>query len=91
MNIQTRANDAGGFTLMELLVAFGLGVFVVGVVVALSIFTSANFLGTANYVRLNDQSRNAVDQISREIRNALGQDLLEVSYLDPADRWERGG
>ncbi len=81
MNIQTRANDAGGFTLMELLVAFGLGVFVVGVVVALSIFTSANFLGTANYVRLNDQSRNAVDQISREIRNATA--LVSFSTSNP--------
>jgi type II secretory pathway pseudopilin PulG len=81
MNIPARANCAGGFTLIELLVSFGLGVVVIGGVLALSIFSSANFVGTANYVRLNDQSRNAVDQISREIRNATA--LVSFSTNNP--------
>jgi len=42
----------------------------VGAVVALSIFSAQNFSAVTNYVNMDDQSRNALDLISREIRNA---------------------
>lgn len=59
-----------GFTLVELMVAFALAVVVIGVIAAITIFTAQNFLATTNYVDMDNQSRNALDKISREVRNA---------------------
>ena len=70
-----------GFTLIELLVAFALGVVVVGGVCALTVFTAENFLATTNYVQLDNQSRMAVDLVSREIRNATA--LVSFSTNGP--------
>ncbi len=72
-----RPSPAAGFTLLELLVSVGLGVVVIGVIVSISIMTSWNYVGTYNYVKMEDQSRNALDIINREIRNCT--DLLSFS------------
>lgn len=71
----------GGFTLIELLAAFAIGLVVVGAVCALSIVGAEHFLATSNYVNMDNQSRNAVDKISREIRNATA--LLSFSTNNP--------
>jgi len=76
-----KKTGAKGFTLVELLVAFALGVMVVGGVCALAIFSAESFLATTNYVQLNNQSRIAVDLVSREIRNATA--LASFSTNDP--------
>ena len=65
-----RAMVSPGFTLVELLVSASISVFVVGSIAMLCIISAQNFAATSNYVQMNDQSRNAVDLISREIRNA---------------------
>lgn len=59
-----------GFTLVEVLVATGIGTVLVGVIVVLAIFTSRSFFMMANYVDLDAQSRYAVDVLSRKIRNS---------------------
>jgi prepilin-type N-terminal cleavage/methylation domain-containing protein len=59
-----------GFTLLEMMIAIAVGMTVVGTVVSLSIVSAQNFMATSNYVQMNDQSRNAVDRIGREVRNA---------------------
>ena len=43
------------------------------------------------YQRIDHAQEDDVSPVGPEIRNALGQDILEVGYLDPADRRERGG
>jgi type II secretory pathway pseudopilin PulG len=70
-----------GFTLVELMVSLAIGIVVIGVVVTLSIISAQNFAATANYVQMNDQSRNALDRISREIRNASS--LMGFSTNNP--------
>jgi len=60
----------GGFTLVELMIAIAVGVIVIATIMTLAIISAQNFVATANYVQMNDQSRYAVDLISREIRNA---------------------
>lgn len=72
---------SSGFTFIEMLVSIGLGVVVVGVVSSLAIVTSWNFVATSNYVQLDNQSRNALDLISREIRNSTK--LLAFSTNNP--------
>lgn len=59
-----------GFTLVELMIAIAVGAVVIATIVMLSIISAQNFVATANYVQMNDQSRLALDLISREIRNA---------------------
>ncbi len=64
------AKSRRGFSLVEMMIAIAVGVMVIGAVVSLSIIAAQNFAATANYVQMDDESRNALDQISREVRNA---------------------
>lgn len=59
-----------GFTLIEVMIAIAIGIAVIATVLTLAVISAQNFAATANYVQMNDQSRNALDLISREIRNA---------------------
>ena len=59
-----------GFTLVEMFISIAVGLVVIGAIMALAVISAQNFAATANYVQMNDQSRNALDRISREIRNA---------------------
>jgi Tfp pilus assembly protein PilW len=65
-----RGKASQGYSLIELIISFVIGLAVIATVVTLSIISAQNFAATANYVQMNDQSRNAVDLISREVRNA---------------------
>ncbi len=72
---------AAGFTFVEMLVAVAIGVGVIGVVVVLTIASSFNYLATYNYTSMDDQSRNALDKISKEIRNSTS--LVSFSTNNP--------
>ncbi|MBW8864006.1 MAG: prepilin-type N-terminal cleavage/methylation domain-containing protein, partial [Verrucomicrobia bacterium] len=76
-----RRPKSSGFTLVEMMVAVGVGTAVVGALVMLSITTSWNYTATANYVQMDDQSRTALDKIGREIRNSTA--LLSFSTGSP--------
>jgi type II secretory pathway component PulJ len=65
-----RRVKSAAFTLIEMMIAIGVGVIVIATIVMLAIISAQNFAATANYVQMNDQSRLALDLISREIRNA---------------------
>jgi Tfp pilus assembly protein PilW len=77
MNLRTdnttgrvRARRRAGYTLVEMLVAVGIGVAAMGVVATISMNTAFNYAAMGNYVVLDDQNRNALDVISREVRDA---------------------
>ena len=76
-----RMHSTSGMTFIEMLVAIGIGTVVVGVIVSLAIVTSWHFMAASNYVQLDNQSRNALDLISREIRNATS--LVAFSTNQP--------
>jgi len=59
-----------GFTLVEMLVALGIGSVVLLAICALSIYSARCFLALGNYSDLDAQSRNTVDVIGRDIRQA---------------------
>lgn len=58
------------FTLVEGMVAVGLGTLVLAVVASLSVYSARTFSAMSNYVDLDMHSRNALDVISREVRQA---------------------
>ena len=61
-----------GMTLPELVVSSGLGVMVLAGVIALISFSARSFAAVSNYVDLDTRSRNALDKMSREIRQSDG-------------------
>jgi len=61
---------AGGFTLMEMMTSVALGLVLLGGVAILYINGNRCFVAMANYQNLDRYSCNALDNISREIRNS---------------------
>jgi hypothetical protein len=87
----TRSNRRqSALTLVEFLLVLGLcGIVLVGVL-SLAYFSARSFSALTNYVDLDNYSRNALDQMTREIRqaNALTYATtheLRFSHTDPAD------
>lgn len=58
----------GGFTLVELMVASGIGVIVFVLAATIIFFSARSFAALTNYVDLDRVSRNALDTMSTEIR-----------------------
>lgn len=63
-----------GFTLPEFMVTVGIGSIIFLAVASLSLYTGRSFAGISNYVELDRESRNALDTITRDIR--------QVNFLD---------
>jgi type II secretory pathway pseudopilin PulG len=57
-------------TLVELMVAMGVGSILFVAVGTLAFYSARSFAALSNYVELDNFSRNALDQMSREIRQA---------------------
>jgi len=57
-----------GFTLVEMLVTMAVGSLVLVVIGSLMVFTTRSFIALGNYNDLDQASRNALDMISRDIR-----------------------
>jgi prepilin-type N-terminal cleavage/methylation domain-containing protein len=58
----------GGFTLVELLVASAIGLVTVLAIASLSLYTSRSFAALSNYLDLDERNRQALDNMSREVR-----------------------
>ena len=65
---RSAARKRRGFTLMEMLVSMGIGGLVLLGLAGLMFYTGRSFAALANYVDLDIYSRNALDTMSREIR-----------------------
>jgi Tfp pilus assembly protein PilW len=68
--VPPRHRSRAGFTLIEVMISVVIGIIVVASILAMTIVSTQNFAATSNYVNMDTQSRNAMDRISREIRNA---------------------
>jgi Tfp pilus assembly protein PilW len=64
------ASSVTGMLLVEMMVALAIGALLVLVLCALSLYSSYSFLSLANYVDLDRFNRNAMDTITKEIRQA---------------------
>ena len=82
-----RARSTAAFTLVEAVVALGLGVFVLAVVATLTMYTVRSFVALGNYNDLERASTRALDTMSREIRQAavmidFSTNRVELRTLD---------
>lgn len=72
-NPKTSSRRPGaGWTLLEMMVSIVAGMLILGSVSTVFIFMNRNLDSTANYEELDRQSRNAIDIMSRDIRQAGG-------------------
>lgn len=68
---RTKARKSG-FTVVETIVAIGLGAIVVAAIASYGVFSMRSFRAIGNYVVEDMSGRNAMDTISRDIRQADG-------------------
>lgn len=69
-NPRRRRDLARGMTFIELMVAMALGSIVMTMVGALSVYSARTFAAMGNYTDLDLHSRNALDVIGQELRQA---------------------
>jgi len=66
-----------GMTLVELMVATGVGSLVLASIMTVFVTSNRTFISMGNYIAMEQSSRNALDQMSRDIRKA--KDLISFS------------
>jgi len=71
-NLARRNKSSVAMTLVELMVAIGVGSIVLVIVSILTVFGARSFASFGNYSILSQKSTFGVDQISRELRQASG-------------------
>ena len=84
-----RARGPAAFTLVEYMVAMSIGVIVLGAACVLWGFASMTCAGLLNYVEMSMTSKNALESVSREIRNAVAVQSFSASQLvllDPSKK-----
>ena len=59
-------------TLVEVLIAAGLGSVVLAAVISMTVYSARSFAAVSNYVDMDMRSRSALDRMSQEIRQADG-------------------
>lgn len=65
-----RRSLSAGFTFMEMMIATTIGLMAMSALGTLSLYTARSFLAMSNYSELSQQSRNALDFMTGEIRQA---------------------
>src|SRR5260370_14844045 len=65
-----KGRAAAAFTLMELMIATGLGMLMLAVMVWVVLFGTRSFAAMDNYLDLDQKSEQTLDHLSREIRQA---------------------
>jgi len=100
ISIKRARRSAGGFILSEMLVTFGITGLLMVAVASLALFSGRSFVALANYVDLDDHNRLAIDQLTRDLRQAnrvinattnsltmQDSDGIDIVYsYDPAER-----
>src|SRR5256885_11704007 len=72
-NIPTGAatkGRSGGWLMTETLFAIAIGISFLVALMGIFVTSSFNFAGVGNYINMDRNSRNALDQMSRNIRNS---------------------
>lgn len=75
------SRQAHAFTLVETLVAIGIGSMLLVVIFSLSFYSSRSFAAMANYANLDAASRNALDRMTREIRGVNRLTVFSTNQL----------
>lgn len=81
----TDRKRAGGFTIVEFMVASAIGLVVLTAMAAFTSYTGRSFTAISNYVDLDRSSRNALDYMTKDIRQTLGLSAYASNRLDFLD------
>jgi len=73
--------DSAGYTVLELVFGMGIGALILTVVVAMSMSTAINFACLAKYSDLDSTGINAMNQLSRDIREANGMTAISTNFI----------
>src|SRR3954469_19321011 len=76
-----KSQRRAGFVLSEMLVVMGVSTILLVALAAVSMFSSRSFAAIFNYVDLDDANRVAMDQLSRDIRQANRVTAFSTNYL----------
>lgn len=68
-------------SLVELMMASGLGVIVMGAIMTMSFYTARSFVSLDNYADMDQESRLALDRMTREIRQAESMDSVSATNI----------
>lgn len=82
---QQKAQRQRGALLMDLLIGTGLGSVILTLVSLLTVYSARSFQAMTNYVDLDQTSRNALDKMSREIRQTTKLLASATNYLSFQD------
>jgi Tfp pilus assembly protein PilW len=88
MFIKPKKHKIAAMTVPELLVASGIATLVFVALAAFSLFALRSFAAMANYSDLESQSRNALDNMTRDIRQTYGlvtNSPTELAFEDAPD------
>jgi Tfp pilus assembly protein PilW len=88
MCIKPKKHIRSGVTIPEMLVSIGVGSLVFTVLATFSLFTLRSFAAMANYADLENESRNALDYMTRDIRQTyglIGNSAQELDFEDAPD------
>ena len=84
-----RKRETSGLTILEMLVAASLASLVFAATAMLWIFSARSFTALGNYGDLDKASRNALDNMSREIRQTKGLTSFSSTSITLKD-WDNG-
>lgn len=83
MNTQlpNKQTSRAGMTLVEMMIAVAIGTVVMAAIGALTVFTTRSFIALGNYNDLDQASRNALDTMSRDIRQTTNVSQFATNYV----------
>src|SRR5436309_6429779 len=65
-----RSKQSGGWVMTETMFAIGIGITFLVALMGIFVSSSMSFAGVGNYINMDRRSRNALDQMTRNIRSA---------------------
>ena len=80
----TRRGETCGLTLIEMVVAVGIGSIVLAIVGVLTVHALRSFAAMGNYASLDAHNRHALDKMTRDVRQAT---QVQSYYRDADTRW----
>ncbi len=71
MSIKPRQSSQGAFTLLEMLVSMAVSGIILTALLSFTVYSSRSFAAMENYVDLEQKSMNALDNMTRDIRQTM--------------------
>lgn len=77
----SKTQRESGLSLLEMMVAMGIGTMLLAAMAAFAVFTSRSFVATGNYADLDRASRATLDTLTRDIRQARSMSTYKTNQI----------